>query len=52
MCDFSHTKGWCLGCARTREECKNWKSLKPYALNILQKDLQKRMAQIQAESNK
>ncbi|MFI3276185.1 DUF1289 domain-containing protein, partial [Vibrio sp.] len=29
MCDFSNSKGWCLGCGRTREECKAWKSMKP-----------------------
>ncbi|RTZ21586.1 DUF1289 domain-containing protein [Vibrio penaeicida] len=52
MCDFSGVKGWCLGCGRTREECQKWKSMKPYAANLLQKELQKRMSKLNAESNK
>lgn len=46
ICDFSGPKGWCLGCARTRQECQHWKTLKPYDRNILQKVLKKRMFQI------
>lgn len=46
VCDFSGPKGWCLGCGRTRQECQNWKSMKPYVVNILTKDLRKRMAQM------
>lgn len=51
QCDFSGTKGWCLGCARTRKECEKWKSMTPYNINILEKDLIKRMIQIKAEKN-
>ncbi|MGH1438714.1 MAG: DUF1289 domain-containing protein [Cellvibrionaceae bacterium] len=46
ICDFSGPKGWCLGCARTRQECQQWKTLKPYDRNMLQKVLKKRMFQI------
>ncbi|WP_333003207.1 DUF1289 domain-containing protein [Vibrio coralliilyticus] len=46
VCDFSGPKGWCLGCARTREECQNWKAMKPYAINTLQRELKKRMSKI------
>ncbi|EEX31331.1 MULTISPECIES: DUF1289 domain-containing protein [Vibrio] len=46
VCDFSGPKGWCLGCARTREECQNWKTMKPYAINTLQRELKKRMTKI------
>ncbi|MEZ8724017.1 DUF1289 domain-containing protein [Vibrio pomeroyi] len=49
MCDFSNSKGWCLGCGRTREECKAWKSMKPYAINTLKKELQKRKSQMKAD---
>ncbi|MFA0176433.1 DUF1289 domain-containing protein [Vibrio lentus] len=48
MCDFSNSKGWCLGCGRTREECKDWKSMKPYAINTLKKELIKRKSQMKA----
>ncbi|WP_435249189.1 DUF1289 domain-containing protein [Vibrio sp. nBUS_14] len=49
MCDFSNSKGWCLGCGRTREECKAWKSMKPYAINTLKKELIKRKSQMKAD---
>ena len=36
-------KGWCIGCGRTRDECKKWKTLKPFAIKSLRKELTKRM---------
>ena len=48
-CDFSGPKSWCLGCGRTRQECADWKGLKPYARNNLLKQLRKRMARMKAE---
>ena len=51
QCDLSATKGWCLGCGRTRKECQKWKTMTPYNVNILQKDLAKRMIQIKATKN-
>jgi predicted Fe-S protein YdhL (DUF1289 family) len=51
QCDFSGIKGWCLGCGRTKKECQNWKAMSPYNVNILQKDLTKRMIQIKAEKS-
>ncbi|MBR54114.1 DUF1289 domain-containing protein [Candidatus Poribacteria bacterium] len=49
MCIFSGPKGWCLGCGRTRKECQKWKKMKPYAKITLQKELKKRMSQIEAK---
>ena len=43
ICQFSGPKGWCIGCGRTRDECKKWKTLKPFAIKSLQKALTKRM---------
>ncbi|MCG6873163.1 MAG: DUF1289 domain-containing protein [Gammaproteobacteria bacterium] len=48
VCDFSGPKGWCLGCGRTRQESQNWKTMKRYARNILEKDLKRRMSKIAA----
>ena len=48
MCFFSGPNGWCQGCGRTRQECKEWKSMKPYARNVLHKELQKRMQKTNA----
>ncbi|MFT6877684.1 MAG: putative Fe-S protein YdhL (DUF1289 family), partial [Granulosicoccus sp.] len=45
-------KGWCLGCGRTRQECQEWKTIKPYARNLLQKELKKRVFQIKNEPNR
>ena len=29
ICKFIGPNGWCLGCARTRDEARKWKKLKP-----------------------
>ncbi|MEH6443694.1 MAG: DUF1289 domain-containing protein [Oceanospirillaceae bacterium] len=42
-CDFSHYKGWCGGCGRTRAEGNMWHNMKPYDKNFLQNELQKRL---------
>ena len=46
VCDFSGSKGWCLGCGRTKEEARSWKTLKPYKLNVLEKELSRRMEKL------
>jgi predicted Fe-S protein YdhL (DUF1289 family) len=48
-CDFSGPKGWCLGCGRTRQECQEWKTIKPYTRNMLETELKKRVSQIKTE---
>ena len=45
-CNFSGPKGWCLACARTLPECKEWKKMKPFDIKHLEKNLQKRMTQM------
>ena len=42
ICEFRGPKGWCIGCGRTKEECRQWKSLKPYAKNSLFDELKRR----------
>ena len=37
VCKFIGPNGWCLGCGRTRDETRKWKSLKPYDIKNLQK---------------
>ena len=46
VCEFTGSNGWCLGCGRSRIECQKWKKMKPYEVNILQKQLKKRLWQI------
>ena len=43
VCKFIGPNGWCLGCGRTKDETRKWKSLKPYDIKNLQKILQKRI---------
>ena len=43
ICKFIGKNSWCIGCGRTREECKKWKHMKPYAITKLRRDLGKRM---------
>ena len=37
VCKFIGPNGWCLGCGRTKNETRKWKSLKPYDIKNLQK---------------
>ena len=46
VCEFTGPNGWCLGCGRSRIECQKWKKMKSYEVNILQKQLKKRLLQI------
>ena len=50
LCEFSHSKGWCIGCGRTRKECQIWKTMKPYAIKNLEKELKRRMLQIKSNA--
>ena len=52
VCNFSSPKGWCRGCGRTRLESKNWKSMKPYAKKNLQKQLKKRLKNLNPSNTK
>ena len=37
ICKFIGPNGWCLGCARTRDEARKWKKLKPYDIKLCAK---------------
>ncbi len=50
ICIFTGKNGWCLGCARTKEEASKWKKLKPYDIKIMHKILQRRMKIIKNSS--
>lgn len=50
VCDFSGPKGWCLGCGRTREECHDWKTMKPYARSVIEGELKTRLSRIGQEA--
>ena len=50
ICEFSGPNGWCSGCGRTRHECQRWKKMKPYEVNIVEKELKKQVAESQRKS--
>ncbi|MEC8844368.1 MAG: DUF1289 domain-containing protein, partial [SAR324 cluster bacterium] len=39
VCEFTGQGDWCLGCGRTRQEARQWKTMKPYARKNLLKEL-------------
>tara|TARA_B100001094_G_scaffold35349_1_gene29320 strand:+ start:979 stop:1176 length:198 start_codon:yes stop_codon:yes gene_type:complete len=46
QCEFAGPKKWCLGCGRTRKECREWRNLKPYDKATIEKQLKQRMAKM------
>lgn len=46
ICNFTGPKKWCIGCARTIQECESWKSMKTSEKKNLINKLKKRMKQI------
>lgn len=52
VCEFIAPHGWCVGCGRTLDECRKWKAMKPYAKNVLQKELQRRLSKMGTTRNK
>lgn len=51
VCQFSGPRGWCIGCGRTRDECQQWKSMKPYARQTVLRELQKRLSRMAKEES-
>ncbi|MEC7997182.1 MAG: DUF1289 domain-containing protein [Pseudomonadota bacterium] len=49
ICNFSGTKGWCVGCGRTKLESQKWASMKPYDQSRIENDLKRRLTKIRAE---
>ena len=52
VCEFSGPKRWCIGCGRTRKECRDWYGMKPSARLALERELRKRLSRIEAEGTK
>jgi uncharacterized protein len=43
---FDGRTGWCIGCGRTREECRAWKKAQPHRLNTISAELPRRLAKL------
>ena len=48
-CVFTGPKRWCIGCGRTRQECREWKNMKPFKKTNLEKQLKQRMAKMNSK---
>jgi uncharacterized protein len=46
ICKFDSKTGFCIGCMRTREECKEWKKMKNKHRRKIVDDQSKRAAMI------
>ncbi|WP_082992772.1 DUF1289 domain-containing protein [Erythrobacter sp. QSSC1-22B] len=47
VCIFDPATSWCIGCGRTRAECRQWRSAPRKELRALQAQLVKRMRTLQ-----
>jgi predicted Fe-S protein YdhL (DUF1289 family) len=47
LCKFDRKTGWCLGCARTKDECRTWKKAKKSKLKKILSELPGRLQQLQ-----
>ncbi len=46
ICKFDEKTGLCVGCLRTKEECKQWKKLKNKARRRIIDDRPKRISEL------
>jgi predicted Fe-S protein YdhL (DUF1289 family) len=46
LCRFDGKTGFCLGCLRTREECREWKKMKDNRRHEILRDRRRRAAKL------
>ena len=52
VCIFESEHGWCLGCGRTRAECRVWKATPRREQQALLAKLGKRLRELKADNSK
>jgi len=52
VCIFESQRGWCLGCGRTRAECRAWKAMPRREQQALLAKLSKRLRELKAGNSK
>lgn len=52
ICKFDRRSGWCIGCGRTKDECKMWKKAKKPKLKAIKAELPGRLAKLDARDGK
>jgi len=46
ICKFDKKTGWCLGCGRTKDECRKWKKAKKAKLKGVLAELPGRLRKL------
>ena len=46
LCNFDGKTGFCLGCLRTRSECREWKTMQPYRRREILRERPRREAKL------
>ena len=46
VCKFDGKTGWCIGCGRTLEEARQWRSMPPFRRGIIERSLAIRMQKL------
>ena len=47
ICKFDKKSGWCIGCGRTKDECRFWKKESKKHLKEIKHDLPRRLKKLE-----
>jgi predicted Fe-S protein YdhL (DUF1289 family) len=47
LCQFDGKTGFCLGCLRTLDECRQWKKMQPFRRQEILRERPKRQAKLE-----
>jgi hypothetical protein len=48
ICKFDRRSGWCIGCGRTKDECKRWKKVAKHKRKAIKAELPQRLEELEA----
>jgi len=52
ICKFDRRSGWCIGCGRTKDECKSWKKSPKHRRKAIKAELPHRLDKLEARDGK
>ena len=52
ICKFDRRNGWCIGCGRTKDECKIWKKVGKHKRKAIKVELPGRLEKLEAGDRK
>jgi predicted Fe-S protein YdhL (DUF1289 family) len=47
ICKFDKKTGWCVGCGRSKDDCKEWKKASKKRLKEIKHDLPRRLEKLE-----